>query len=72
MGSGHLREICDWVGAGEKLVRAAASKAPTIVLLQIPGAVMLSDMTCQRYQWMKLENRWCRHVLSAVEELFFE
>ena len=48
MRSGHLREICDWVGAGEKLVRAAASKAPTIVLLQIPGAVMLSDMAMSK------------------------
>ena len=33
---------------GEKLVRAAASKAPTIVLLQIPGAVSLSDMAMSK------------------------
>ena len=40
---------------GEKLVRAAASKAPTIVLLQIPGAVMLSDMTMSK---ISIDEAW--------------
>lgn len=36
---GHFQLCLFAASQGEKLVRAAASKAPTIVLLQIPGAV---------------------------------
>lgn len=43
---------------GEKLVRAAASKAPTIVLLQIPGAVNLSDMAMSKISMDEAGDRW--------------